>query len=58
MEIKNDILKDYIYDKIADIEDEKVLQAIKTIIDNLTLKVEDNFTEKQDFYSYIKEWVQ
>ncbi|NVJ89315.1 MAG: hypothetical protein HWD82_07730 [Flavobacteriaceae bacterium] len=58
MEIKNDILKDYIYDKIADIEDEKVLQAIKTIIDNLTLKAEDNFTEKQDFYSYIKEWVQ
>lgn len=57
MNVTTDLLKDYIYDKIADIEDENVLEAIKTLIDNLQVMSEDSFTEKKDFNSYIKEWV-
>ena len=57
MNVTTDLLKDYIYDKIADIEDENVPEAIKTLIDNLQVMSEDSFTEKKDFNSYIKEWV-
>ena len=57
MNVTTDLLKDYIYDKIADIEDENVLEAIKTLIDNLQVMSEDSVTEKKDFNSYIKEWV-
>ena len=57
MNVTTDLLKDYIYEKIADIDDENVLEAIKTLIDNLQVMSEDSFTEKEDFNSYIKEWV-
>ena len=57
MNVTTDLLKDYIYDKISEIEDENVLEAIKTLIDNLQLNPEDSFTEKKDFNTYIKEWV-
>ena len=57
MNVTTDLLKDYIYDRISEIEDENVLTAIKTLIDNLHLSAEDSFTEKKDFNLYIKEWL-
>lgn len=57
MNATTDLLKDYIYEKIADIEDEKILMAIKTLIDNLQLDAENNFTAKTDFNGYIREWL-
>ena len=57
MNITTDLLKDYIYEKIADIEDENILTAIKTLIDNLHLNSEDSFTDKKDFNLYIKKWL-
>jgi hypothetical protein len=57
MNVTTDLLKDYIYEKIADIEDENILKAIKTLIDNLHLDPENNFTEKTDFNGYIREWL-
>lgn len=57
MNVTTDLLKDYIYDRISEIEDEKVLTAIKTLIDNLHLNAEDSYTEKKDFNLYIKEWL-
>lgn len=57
MNVTTDLLKDYIYEKISDIEDENVLTAIKTLIDNLQVDPEDSFTEKKDFNLYIKEWL-
>ncbi len=57
MQITLDILKEDIYDRIAEIEDENVLIAIKTLIENIPVSEENNFTEKQDFNQYIKEWV-
>ena len=57
MNVTTDLLKDYIYDKIADIEDENILMAIKTLIDNLQLNPENNVTEKKDFNGYIREWL-
>ncbi|MEQ6123147.1 hypothetical protein AAON49_02965 [Pseudotenacibaculum sp. MALMAid0570] len=57
MTVATDLLKDYIYEKIADIEDENILKAIKTLIDNIQVLPEDTITEKEDFNSYIKEWL-
>lgn len=57
MQITLDILKEDIYDRIAEIEDENVLIAIKTLIENIPVSEENNFTEKRDFNQYIKEWV-
>lgn len=57
MDISTDLLKDYIYDKIADIEDENVLLAIKTLIDNIQSSAKDTTTEKKDFNNYIKVWL-
>ena len=53
-----DVLKDSLYDKIADINDEKVLEAIKTLVDNIKTDVlGEAITRKRDLTSYIKEWV-
>lgn len=57
MDISTDLLKDYIYDKIADIEDENVLMAIKTLIDNIQSTSKDTITEKENFNNYIKVWL-
>ncbi|MDO6742959.1 hypothetical protein [Tenacibaculum soleae] len=52
-----DVLKDSLYDKIADINDEEVLNAIKTLVDNIQIDVlEESITQKRDLTSYIKEW--
>lgn len=51
-----DSLKEDIYDKIADINDENVLLAINTIIDNLDTGSIDKDTFKRDLTGYIKEW--
>ena len=52
-----DSLKEDIYDKIADINDENVLLAINTIIDNLDTSSIDKDTYKRDLTCYVKEWV-
>ncbi|WP_435261378.1 hypothetical protein [Tenacibaculum sp. nBUS_03] len=52
-----DTIKENIYDKIAEINDENVLKAIQTIILNIENSREDKITNKEDFTSYIKEWV-
>ena len=52
-----DSLKEDIYDKIADINDENVLLAINTIIDNLDTSSIDKDTYKRDLTGYVKEWV-
>ncbi|MDT7832362.1 hypothetical protein RQM59_08220 [Flavobacteriaceae bacterium S356] len=57
MDISTDLLKDYIYDKIADIDDENVLTAIKTLIDHIQASSDDTITEKENFNSYIKVWL-
>tara|TARA_B100001059_G_C17273112_1_gene304553 strand:- start:12 stop:197 length:186 start_codon:yes stop_codon:yes gene_type:complete len=57
MNITTDLLKDYIYEKITDIEGENILTAIKTLIDNLHLNSENSFIDKKDFNLYIKEWL-
>ena len=50
-------IKESIYKKIAEINDEKVLKAIQTIIDNIENSKDYQVTDKEDFTSYIKEWV-
>ena len=55
--VEIDTLKEIIYEKIADIKDEKVLLAIRTIIDNLQTNNLDKDTLKRDLGGYIKEWV-
>ena len=57
MDISTDLLKDYIYDKIADIDDENVLMAIKTLIDRIQASSDDTITEKENFNNYIKVWL-
>ncbi|CAL2090123.1 hypothetical protein [Tenacibaculum sp. 190524A02b] len=52
-----DAIKESIYDKIAEINDENVLIAIQTIIENIDNSSDDKITNKEDFTSYIKEWV-
>ncbi|CAM1334076.1 hypothetical protein [Tenacibaculum aestuariivivum] len=57
MTTNTDVLKDSLYEKIADINDEKVLEAIMTLVDNIKTDVlHDAVTEKIDLTSYIKEW--
>jgi len=51
-----DVLKENIYEIVADIKDEKVLIAIKTIIDNLETNTLYKDTIKRDLGGYIKEW--
>ncbi|RKF04816.1 hypothetical protein C8N26_0209 [Tenacibaculum lutimaris] len=50
-----DTLKDALYEKIADIQDENVLKAIHTLVDNIS--TEEVIIEKRDLTGYIKEWV-
>ncbi|TCP23572.1 hypothetical protein EV195_10841 [Tenacibaculum skagerrakense] len=52
-----DTIKEEIYDIVAEIDDENVLQAIKTIITNIHSKTIDQVTDKRDLTGYIKEWV-
>ncbi|MDE0534811.1 hypothetical protein [Tenacibaculum sp. L6] len=53
-----DTLKDALYEKIADIQNENVLRAIHTLVDNIsTEELEEAITEKRDLTGYIKEWV-
>jgi hypothetical protein len=52
-----DALKETIYEKIGDINDEKVLNAIKTLVDTMKAEVlEETITTKRDLTGYIKEW--
>ena len=52
-----DVLKEALYEKIAEINDEEILVAIKTLIDNVQTEVLDEaITRKRDLTSYIKEW--
>lgn len=52
-----DALKETIYEKIGDINDEKVLNAIKTLVDTMKAEVlEETITKKRDLTGYIKEW--
>jgi len=58
MTTDTDTLKDALYEKIADIQDENVLRAIHTLVDNIsTGELEEAVTEKRDLTGYIKEWV-
>ena len=57
MTITIDTLKEEIYEKLAEINDENILFAIKTIINNLENDSIDEFTTKEDFSGYIKEWI-
>ncbi|SEC21980.1 hypothetical protein SAMN04489761_2408 [Tenacibaculum sp. MAR_2009_124] len=52
-----DTIKESIYEKIAEINDENVLIAIQTIINNIENSKDYQITSKEDFSSYIKEWV-
>ena len=53
-----DTIKEDIYDIVAEIDDENVLLAIKTIIQNIYSNTKDNdVTDKRDLVGYIKEWV-
>ncbi|SNR14602.1 MULTISPECIES: hypothetical protein [Tenacibaculum] len=53
-----DTIKEDIYDIVAEIDDENVLLAIKTIIQNIHSNTKDNdVTDKRDLVGYIKEWV-
>ena len=52
-----DVLKDALYEKIADIHDENVLRAIHTLVDNIKTEELEAITEKRDLTGYIKEWV-
>lgn len=49
-----DVLKDDLYEKIAEINDEEILVAIKTLIDNV--RTDEAVTTKRDLTGYIKEW--
>lgn len=57
MQTSLDLIKQDIYDKVSDIDDENVLNAIKTLIENLQKKLDDNITQTRDVNGYIKEWV-
>lgn len=52
-----DTVKEDIYEMIADIKDENVLNSIKVIIENIQAKTTDETTNKRDLTGYIKEWV-
>ena len=57
MQTSLDLIKQDIYDKVSDIDDDNVLNAIKTLIENLQKKLDDNITQTRDVNGYIKEWV-
>lgn len=52
-----DLIKETLYDKIADIENISILKAIQTIVESIEKRSDDFVTSKQDFNSYIREWV-
>ncbi|WP_299623317.1 hypothetical protein [uncultured Tenacibaculum sp.] len=53
-----DTIKEDIYDIVAEIDDENVLLAIKTIIQNIhSNTIDSDVTDKRDLVGYIKEWV-
>ncbi len=53
-----DTIKEDIYDIVAEINDENVLLAIKTIIQNIhSNTIDTDVTDKRDLVGYIKEWV-
>lgn len=52
-----DTIKEEIYDIVAEIDDENVLLAVKTIIKNIQFNSIDYVTDKRDLTGYIKEWV-
>jgi len=53
-----DTIKEDIYDIVAEIDDENVLLAIKTIIQNIhSNTIDEDVTDKRDLIGYIKEWV-
>ncbi len=52
-----DAIKQDIYDRIEDIDNETVLIAIKTLIQNIDTESIDQVTDKRDLTGYIKEWV-
>ncbi|MCH2034748.1 MAG: hypothetical protein MK202_14655 [Tenacibaculum sp.] len=52
-----DTIKEEIYDIVAEIDDENVLLAVKTIIKNIHSNSIDHVTDKRDLTGYIKEWV-
>lgn len=53
-----DTIKEDIYDIVAEIDDENVLLAIKTIIQNIhSNTIDTDVTDKRDLVGYIKEWV-
>jgi hypothetical protein len=52
-----DTIKEEIYDILAEIDDENVLLAIKTIITNIHSNSINAETDKRDLTGYIKEWV-
>lgn len=56
MDVSKDVLKDYIYDKVSEIEDEKVLKAIKILVDNLHKPEDHTSTHPRDLNAYIREW--
>ncbi len=57
MQTSLDTIKEDIYDKVSEIKDERVLKAIKTLIDNLYHSLDEEVTETIDLNYYIKEWV-
>ncbi|TCI90193.1 hypothetical protein [Tenacibaculum sp. M341] len=53
-----DTIKEDIYDIVAEINDENVLLAVKTIIENIRSNaLDEDTTDKRDLTGYIKEWV-
>lgn len=53
-----DTIKEDIYDIVAEIDDENVLIAVKTIIENIRSNALNQVTtDKRDLTGYIKEWV-
>lgn len=52
-----DALKEDLYDKISEIDNENLLIAINTLIDSIEKKSINEVTNKRDLVGYIKEWV-
>ncbi len=52
-----DLIKETLYEKIADIENINILIAIQTLVESIEQRSDDFVTSKQDFNGYIREWV-
>ncbi len=52
-----DVIKETLYEKIADIENINILIAIQTLVESIEQRSDDFVTSKQDFNGYIREWV-